>query len=153
MAIRAQAVKSVFQRMPRLVREVADMTGKSVRLVTEGEGTEVDASQPLSVDSVRRNMKRFADLGLQIHVSELDVRLPLEAGVTGDLLKRQAEIYRSAASLCVQEPRCTYIGTWGFTDRYSWIPGAYPGWGGALIFDANFEPKPALQGLLDALSD
>lgn len=42
MAIRAQPVKSVFQRMPRLVREVAEMTGKKVRLVTEGEATEVD---------------------------------------------------------------------------------------------------------------
>ena len=42
MAIRAQPVKSVFQRMPRLVREVADMTGKQVRLVTAGEDTEVD---------------------------------------------------------------------------------------------------------------
>jgi two-component system, chemotaxis family, sensor kinase CheA len=42
MAIRAQPVKSVFQRMPRLVREVAAVTGKKVRLVTEGEGTEVD---------------------------------------------------------------------------------------------------------------
>ncbi|HZZ30695.1 MAG TPA: chemotaxis protein CheA [Phenylobacterium sp.] len=42
MAIRAQPVKSVFQRMPRLVREVAAMTGKAVRLVTDGEGTEVD---------------------------------------------------------------------------------------------------------------
>jgi two-component system chemotaxis sensor kinase CheA len=35
-------VKSVFQRMPRLVREVAALTGKSVRLFTEGENTEVD---------------------------------------------------------------------------------------------------------------
>jgi two-component system chemotaxis sensor kinase CheA len=42
MAIRAQPVKSVFQRMPRLVREVAAMTGKQVRLTTEGENTEVD---------------------------------------------------------------------------------------------------------------
>ncbi len=42
MAIRAQPVKSVFQRMPRLVREVAAATGKKVRLVTEGEATEVD---------------------------------------------------------------------------------------------------------------
>ena len=42
MAIRAQPVKSVFQRMPRLVREVADMTAKQVRLVTAGEDTEVD---------------------------------------------------------------------------------------------------------------
>lgn len=36
MAIRAQPVKSVFQRMPRLVREVSAMTGKSARLATEG---------------------------------------------------------------------------------------------------------------------
>jgi two-component system, chemotaxis family, sensor kinase CheA len=42
MAIRAQPVKPVFQRMSRIVREIADMTGKSVRLVTEGENTEVD---------------------------------------------------------------------------------------------------------------
>ena len=42
MAIRAQPVKSVFQRMPRLAREVAAMTGKAVRLVTDGENTEVD---------------------------------------------------------------------------------------------------------------
>jgi two-component system, chemotaxis family, sensor kinase CheA len=42
MAIRAQPVKPVFQRMSRIVREIADMTGKTVRLVTEGENTEVD---------------------------------------------------------------------------------------------------------------
>ena len=42
MAIRAQPVKPVFQRMSRIVREVADMVGKSVRLLTEGENTEVD---------------------------------------------------------------------------------------------------------------
>ncbi|WP_312360803.1 chemotaxis protein CheA [Ensifer sp.] len=42
MAIRAQPVKPVFQRMSRIVREIADMTGKSVRLITEGENTEVD---------------------------------------------------------------------------------------------------------------
>jgi len=42
MAIRAQPVKPVFQRMGRIVRETADMTGKTVRLVTEGENTEVD---------------------------------------------------------------------------------------------------------------
>jgi two-component system chemotaxis sensor kinase CheA len=42
MAIRAQPVKPVFQRMGRIVREIADMTAKQVRLVTEGENTEVD---------------------------------------------------------------------------------------------------------------
>jgi two-component system chemotaxis sensor kinase CheA len=42
MAIRAQPVKSVFSRMPRLVREVSSQLGKDVRLVITGEGTEID---------------------------------------------------------------------------------------------------------------
>lgn len=36
MAIRAQQVRSVFSRMPRLVREVAAQTGKEVMLATSG---------------------------------------------------------------------------------------------------------------------
>lgn len=42
MAIRMQPVKSVFARMPRLIRDIASKLGKSVRLVTSGEQTEVD---------------------------------------------------------------------------------------------------------------
>jgi two-component system chemotaxis sensor kinase CheA len=42
MAIRAQPVKPIFQRMSRVVREAADMTGKTVTLHCEGESTEVD---------------------------------------------------------------------------------------------------------------
>jgi two-component system chemotaxis sensor kinase CheA len=42
MAIRAQPVKSVFARMPRVVRDLAATLGKEVRIVTAGEMTEID---------------------------------------------------------------------------------------------------------------
>jgi two-component system chemotaxis sensor kinase CheA len=42
MAIRAQPVKSVFARMPRIVRDLAETLGKEVRIVTSGEATEID---------------------------------------------------------------------------------------------------------------
>jgi two-component system chemotaxis sensor kinase CheA len=42
MAIRTQPVKSVFQRMPRLVRELSAQTRKQVHLILDGEHTEVD---------------------------------------------------------------------------------------------------------------
>ncbi len=42
MAIRAQPIKSVFSRMPRLVREVASQLGKDIKLVITGETTEID---------------------------------------------------------------------------------------------------------------
>lgn len=42
MAIRAQPIKPLFQRMARIVREAAAISGKTAQLRTEGEGTEVD---------------------------------------------------------------------------------------------------------------
>lgn len=42
MAIRAQPVGSVFNRIPRLLRELAGTTGKHVKLEVVGEGTELD---------------------------------------------------------------------------------------------------------------
>lgn len=42
MAIRAQSIKPLFQRMGRIVREAGMATGKAVQFVTEGEATEVD---------------------------------------------------------------------------------------------------------------
>ena len=42
MAIRMQPVRSVFARMPRLVRDISSKLGKKVRLVTSGDQTEVD---------------------------------------------------------------------------------------------------------------
>src|ERR1035437_1838038 len=42
MSIRMLPVKTVFQRFPRLVRDLARSQGKEVRLVIEGEGIELD---------------------------------------------------------------------------------------------------------------
>ncbi len=67
MAIRAQPVRSVFQRMPRLVRELAGKTGKQVRLLTEGEGTEVDKTVLERISDPLTHMIRNAiDHGLEI---------------------------------------------------------------------------------------
>jgi two-component system chemotaxis sensor kinase CheA len=66
MAIRAQPVKSVFQRMPRLVRELANITGKQVRLITEGEGTEVDKTViERLTDPLTHMIRNAVDHGLE----------------------------------------------------------------------------------------
>ncbi|MEQ1789258.1 MAG: chemotaxis protein CheA [Rickettsiales bacterium] len=42
MAVRMQPVKSIFSRMPRIVRDISAQLGKEIRLLTSGENTEVD---------------------------------------------------------------------------------------------------------------
>ena len=66
MAIRAQPVKSLFQRMSRIVREVADATGKQVRLTTEGESTEIDKTViELLADPLTHMIRNAVDHGLE----------------------------------------------------------------------------------------
>jgi two-component system chemotaxis sensor kinase CheA len=73
MAIRAQPVKSVFQRMPRLVREVAAATGKKVRLITEGEGTEVDKTViERLADPLTHMLRNAIDHGLESPEARLE---------------------------------------------------------------------------------
>ena len=66
MAIRAQPVKSVFSRMPRLVRELASKTGKKIKLETVGENTEIDKTviEQLS-DPLTHMIRNSADHGIE----------------------------------------------------------------------------------------
>jgi two-component system chemotaxis sensor kinase CheA len=82
MAIRAQPVKSVFQRMPRLVREVGAMTGKPVRLVTEGEATEVDKTViERLADPLTHMIRNAIDHGLESPQKRAEAGKPAEGVV------------------------------------------------------------------------
>ncbi|WP_397420601.1 chemotaxis protein CheA [Phenylobacterium sp.] len=93
MAIRAQSVRSVFQRMPRLVREVASQTGKQVRLVTEGENTEVDKTVIERISEPITHMLRNAiDHGLESPEERAAANKPAEGVVRLAALHRGGRI-------------------------------------------------------------
>ncbi|WGM31907.1 chemotaxis protein CheA [Brevundimonas sp. NIBR11] len=93
MAIRAQPVKSVFQRMPRLVREVGEMTGKRVRLVTAGEDTEVDKTVVERLAEPITHMLRNAiDHGLESPEERVAAGKPAEGTVRLVALHRSGRI-------------------------------------------------------------
>jgi len=106
------------------------------------------------IASMSANIARFTALGLQVHITEMDVSLPVDANgnASPEDLKRQADIYRQVGGACLSHPGCTAIQTWGFTDKYSWI-GSHSKHtqGAALLFDRNYRPKPAYDALQQAL--
>jgi endo-1,4-beta-xylanase len=106
------------------------------------------------VESISLNIRRFTALGVQVHVTEMDVALPVDSGGAArpEDLKRQADIYRQIASACLSHPGCTAIQTWGFTDKYSWIGShSKKTQGAALLFDRDYQPKPAYEAVRNAL--
>jgi len=90
---------------------------------------------------VRANLRRIADLGLAMQVTELDWRI--KGTPTAASLRRQADATRRLWDLCGEAGNCTGFVWWGATDTYSWVPGFFKGYGSALPFDRNFRPKPA----------
>jgi len=108
-----------------------------------------------SIANIESNIRRITELGLQAHITELDVRVAVDSSgrATDAVLATQAQIYNNIVTSCLKFPLCTSIQTWGFTDKYSWIPGSFPGLGAALEFDANYAPKPAYNAMLNALRD
>jgi endo-1,4-beta-xylanase len=104
---------------------------------------------PAKLASFARNMQRFADLGLEIHLTEIDVRLTDASPAS---LAEEAKLYGEITALCVQQPACKLIQTWGFTDKHSWIPGFYKGQGWALLWDDKYQKKLAYDAVQDALA-
>jgi endo-1,4-beta-xylanase len=114
----------------------------------DGIGLQMHVSlKSVEIDSLKANMKRLTDLGLQVQITELDVKLQ---DSTPESLAAQAKVYRDIVGACLANPRCTAIQLWGFTDRYSWIPRSSKGYDFALPFDREYQPKPAYQSIVEA---
>ena len=104
---------------------------------------------PKTLSSFAGNLKRFSDLGMEIHITELDVALDSSDPAS---LAAQSALYGKVTQICLQTPTCRVLQTWGFTDKYSWIPSYSKGkqvW--ALPFDAEYKKKPAYDSMLEAL--
>ncbi|WP_345516206.1 ricin-type beta-trefoil lectin domain protein, partial [Phytohabitans houttuyneae] len=87
--------------------------------------------------SYQANIQRFADLGVDVQITELDV---MQGG-------NQANIYATVTRACLAVSRCTGITVWGVRDCDSWR-----GSDNALLFDCAGNKKAAYNAVLDALN-
>jgi len=111
-----------------------------------------DGSGDPGKQSLISTFSRFAALGLKIEITELDVRVQTTAGnPTTAALLAQNQTYSDIVSACLAVSACDAIVVWGITDSESWIPGTFPGWGQALLFDGSYNKKATYNAVLSAL--
>jgi endo-1,4-beta-xylanase len=99
--------------------------------------------------NMQQNMQRFADLGLDVAITELDVRMPLPETASQDTT--QATYYTNVVKACLAVSRCVGITIWDYTDKYSWVPSTFSGQGAALPWDANLSKKPVYSSIAAAM--
>ncbi|PMD50587.1 glycoside hydrolase family 10 protein [Hyaloscypha bicolor E] len=86
-----------------------------------------------SLDEQIADMREFADMGSDMAVTELDVRLLEPENNTN--LASQSEAYKNTL------------------EHNSWTPGVFAGYGSAGLWFANFTKHPAYQGIVDAFKN
>ncbi|PAV15528.1 glycosyl hydrolase family 10 [Pyrrhoderma noxium] len=94
-------------------------------------------------DTLVTNLQRFADLGLDVAITELDINMRGPSNETA--LQQQARDYWSVVNACTKVDRCVSLTTWGVSDDHSWIPTGH-----VLPFDEQKNPKPAFFAIADA---
>jgi endo-1,4-beta-xylanase len=132
---------------------VQDFVTRGVPINGVGIQMHIDTTGYPSTAGLTKNIQMLTALGLQVHITEMDVRIPVDSSgnATAANLQAQAATYQRILTICLQNPGCTAFQTWGFTDKHSWIPGSYPGFGDALPFDVNYQPKPAFNSIISTL--
>ncbi|MEW1908262.1 endo-1,4-beta-xylanase [Kitasatospora sp. NPDC085895] len=115
---------------------VKDFKQRGVPIDCVGFQSHFNSASPVPSD-YRANLQRFADLGVDVQITELDIEGSGSA---------QAANYANVVNACLAVTRCTGITVWGITDKYSWRSSGTP-----LLFDGNYGKKAAYTAVLTAL--
>ncbi|MCZ4119854.1 endo-1,4-beta-xylanase [Streptomyces sp. H39-S7] len=122
---------------------------KSQGVPIDGVGFEAHFIVGQVPSTLTANLQRFAALGVDVAVTELDDRIQLPANSTA--LAQQATDYSNVVKACLAVSRCVGVSQWGVGDADSWIPSAFPGYGAATLYDNSYQPKPAFEATATAL--
>jgi endo-1,4-beta-xylanase len=142
-------VETAGPKMRALHDLVAALKGDGVPI--DGVGLQshfIAGSAPADLPAA---MADFAALGVDVAVTELDLRIRLPADKQS--LSTQADDYGSVVRACRETPRCVGVTTWGVTDARSWVPSFFGGYGAALPFDEASQPKPAVAAMIKAWTE
>lgn len=83
--------------------------------------------------NIQQNIQAFANLGVDVAITELDIRMTLPS--TPALLQAQKSDYTLVVQACMAVSRCVGITIWDWTDKFSFVPGTFPGQGAACPWD------------------
>lgn len=100
-----------------------------------------------SADKLARIMQGFADLNLDVAITELDIRMDM-TNINEATINQQAQGYHDVIAACRDTARCKGVTIWDVTDKYSWVPAAITGFGSAHVWDSQLVRK---QKIWDAI--
>ena len=114
----------------------------------DGMGMQSHISSGLNVDNYVEAAKRYADeLGVVIHITELDVTAPKSVNPMYDQGVYMKKFFTAIIEADKAGVPIECVTVWGLTDDMSWKSATKP-----LLFYGNLSPKPAYEGVMCAIN-
>jgi len=105
------------------------------------------------------NFEAFTALGVEIAITELDIRVPLPKQNFN--VDQQQTDYQTVISACKAVAGCVGVTLWDYTDKYSWLQPTVSQFEGPIIsgeaaacpWDENLIPKVAYDGIISGFTN
>lgn len=131
---------------------VKDLQTRGIQIDGVGLESHFEVGATPSTADQLAAMQGFIALGIDVAQTELDVRFTAAPYYTAAGEATQAQDYYQSVAACMQAgDHCIGTTVWDFDDKYSWVPSAFAGQGGADIYNATLERKPAFTAIAEAL--
>lgn len=104
---------------------------------------------PATPEQIHLAVNTYADMGLEVAVTEMDV---LAHPTDPDRLDVQARIYGELVDAALSVDACREITFWGVSDAHTWVDQHFGEDRAPLLFDRAGEPKPAYHAVAAALA-
>ncbi len=150
LCINDYSIEGMNTKSDRLFTLVQSLLAQNVPITCVGFQSHLVINQIPS--DFQANLQRFANLGLKVRITELDIRIPLPAD--SQELQIQAQNYATVVNVCKAVAACQGITTWGIDDGSSWLPNSCCGGGNeaaALLWNSSYQQKPAYAAVNTAL--
>ena len=141
-------------KLNAIISMVKDFKRRNIPI--DGLGIQMHISINTPNEGIENALRRLAQTGLKIHISELDIRINPKNNFSIDsasALQAQADKYNFIAhaySTIVPKAQQYGITFWNVTDKDSWIV-LKNFQDSPLLFDKNYNAKPAFQSFINGL--
>jgi len=88
---------------------------KAERVPIDGIGVQGHLIVGQIPTTIKENLQQFADLGVEVAITELDIRMPLPP--TRELLEQQKKDYQTVIAACKAVKKCIGVTIWDWTDK------------------------------------
>lgn len=143
-------IEGLNQHSNAVYNLVRDLKNRGIPIHGVGFQMHKNLSENLNYESISKNIERYGKIGVQVHITEMDINIDKKGSTLKSNLSKQANMYSNVLHTCLNSDNiCTAMVTWGFTDKYTWLGNKSK----PLIYNEDYQKKLAYKGLLKELDD